>query len=349
MVSVTAYSSNAVMAKCRSIYGKRLRKQDYDSLVACHSINELVSYLKTRTSYSVTFENANSNMSSFQVEELLKTDMLEVFSRIRRYDTSSDADFYDYLVMKNEVQQILRFLHLFIIGTPEEYLTVVPAFLNKRTKVDLIGLASVRKFSDLIGLLKGTGYEEALKPFEQSYNQPECYIQMESALNRILWDYQKKIVSKYKGSERKEIEELISYENDMENLVKIYRLKRLADADEKVIQKYINTYFTHFSEKDIKRMLEKDTAREMLIAASDTYYKKCFQKTELTTLEDFTGRVIYDKLHKKIRYSTNPASVMVCFCFLKQNEVNNIIHIAEGIRNKMSPQAIESVLIGTEN
>ena len=347
-MSVTGYSENAIMAKSRALYGKRLKKQDYENLLNCKGINELVSYLKTRTAYSATFETANSEMSAFQVEELLGIDTLKAFQKISKYEISSGEDFYKYFIMKNDIQQILKFLHYLIMGKPEEYLKILPPFINSLTQVDLFELAAANDFDSMLRSLKGTGFDAALEPFRPVYKDPESFVKMENSLNKILWKAEYDLVKRYKGAQRKEIEEIITYQTDMENIIRIYRLKRLADADKSVIRDYLNLYFTHFTEKDIERMLEKDTAREMLQQATDSYYKKYFAQTEFITLEDFTQRVLYKKLHREIRYSTNPVAVMICYFFLKQNEVSNIIHIAEGIRSGISSDAVESVLIGTD-
>ena len=37
---------------------------------------------------------------------------------------------------------------------------------------------------------------------------------------------------------------------------------------------------------------------------------------------------------------------MICYFFLAQNEVKNIIHIVEGLRNGMSQEAIGATLVG---
>ena len=99
------------MAKCRALYGKRLTLQDYNNLMNCKGINDIVSYLKTRTVYSSVFESANSDMSSFQVEELLKIHLLESFEKVSKYEISTGVEFYKYFIIKNDIQQILRFLH----------------------------------------------------------------------------------------------------------------------------------------------------------------------------------------------------------------------------------------------
>ena len=144
------------MAKCRALYGKRLTLQDYNNLMNCKGINDIVSYLKTRTVYSSVFESANSDMSSFQVEELLKIHLLESFEKVSKYEISTGVEFYKYFIIKNDIQQILRFLHFLIIGKPGDYLKVLPPFFNKRSELDLYKLAQARNFGEMIKALSET-------------------------------------------------------------------------------------------------------------------------------------------------------------------------------------------------
>ena len=49
-----AYASNAVLSKARAMYGKRLTEKDYAGLLACTSVPEVLSYLKSHTTVSYT-------------------------------------------------------------------------------------------------------------------------------------------------------------------------------------------------------------------------------------------------------------------------------------------------------
>ena len=42
-------AANAVLAKARAMYGKRLTAQNYTDLLACRSVNEAAAYLKAHT------------------------------------------------------------------------------------------------------------------------------------------------------------------------------------------------------------------------------------------------------------------------------------------------------------
>ncbi|MBQ8227645.1 MAG: V-type ATPase subunit [Clostridia bacterium] len=342
------FSQNAIMAKSRALYGKRLKKEDYDSLINSKSVNEIVSYLKAETAYGETFQNANSDISTVQVEELLKIHILKSFEKVSRYEISAGEQFYKLTLMKNDIQQILRFLQLLMVDKPEEYLKVLPPFFNKHSELDLYKLASARSFDDLLTALQGTPYQKVLKPFEGTFKDPRSYMRMECALDEKLWEAEKNVVGKYKGKEKKHIKEIISYQNDMENLIRIYRLKRLANEEKATIRRFLNLNYTNFTDKDINSMLDADTAREVIQRASQTYYKKHFLNHSFDSLESFTRKILYDRFHKEIRYSTDPITVMISYFYLSENEVKNIIHIVEGVRYGMPPEAIGALPIGTD-
>ena len=49
-------AANAVLAKARAMYGKRLTAENYTDLLACRSVNEAAAYLKAHTAYADAFE-----------------------------------------------------------------------------------------------------------------------------------------------------------------------------------------------------------------------------------------------------------------------------------------------------
>ena len=49
---MSSFSSNAILAKARAMYSRRLTEQNYEELLKRRSINDLVAYLKSDTAYS---------------------------------------------------------------------------------------------------------------------------------------------------------------------------------------------------------------------------------------------------------------------------------------------------------
>lgn len=345
-----SYSANAVYAKAHVMYGKRLKKQNYDEMINCHSLSELVNYLKTRTNYGKVFENVPSDITPTQIEELLKLHLLESFESLCRYEISAGENFYQYFIVKNDISQILFFIRMLINGTPEKYLNSLPAFFNKHTALDLYKMANARSFKELLNAVNGSDYRALLVPFANIYKENGIYVKIESALNDYLKNYLFSIIKRNTGKkEKQEIHEIISYKFDMDTVVNIYRLTRLADADTADIKGYINTKFTNFSQKEINMLINAPLARDMMRLIPQTCYRKDFANLEYSYLEGAVQRVMYTKLAKSIRYFTNPTAVMICYIFLAENEVQNITHIVEGIKYNIPSKNISAILVGAEN
>lgn len=343
-------SANAVYAKAHALYGKRLKKQNYDELVNCHSLPELVNYLKSRTEYGKTFSSAPSDLSAAQIEELLRLHILESFESLCRYEISAGENFYQYYIVKNDVRQILMFIRLLINGTPEKYLNSLPPFFNKRTKLDLIKMSNARSYDELLKAVSDSEYHRLLLPFAEIYKEKGVYIRIEAALSDYLKEYLFSVVNRDSGrKEKKKIREMINCKFDMDTVVNIYRLTRLEDAETEDIKNYINTKYTNFSEKEIDMLADAPKARDMMRLMPETYYRKDFADIEYTYLEGAVQRVMYNRFSKNMRYFTDPAAAMLCYVFLLENEVQNIIHIVEGIKYKIPVKNISAVLVGTED
>ncbi len=70
-------ASNAILAKARAMYGRRLTARNYQELLNCRDLPDLISYLKTRTSYSEALQAANpATTHRAQLETLLRLNLL---------------------------------------------------------------------------------------------------------------------------------------------------------------------------------------------------------------------------------------------------------------------------------
>jgi V/A-type H+-transporting ATPase subunit C len=345
-----SYSSNAVLAKARAMYGKRLKKQNYNDLINCHSLGELVNYLKTRTDYGSTFEAATTAIGSGQIEELLRMRLLERSEALCRYEISVGENFYEYFIIQNDIKQILTFIRPLITGNPEKYLSDLPPFFSKHTELDLYDMAKARNYAEMLTALNGSPYKKIIEPYAANYNEKGVYIKIEADLNKYLREFLFNVVNKENGKKEKEqLHQIVNYKFDMDTIANIYRLIRLEGADNSVIKNYINTDFTNFSPKEIEMLVNAPLARDMLRLIPNTYYRKDFAKVEFDYLEGATQRMMYRKFVKGIRYYTCATAVMFSYIFLAENEVQNIIHIVEGIKYNIPPDKINAILIGTDN
>ena len=102
-------ASNAILAKARAMYGRRLTARNYQELLNCRDLPDLISYLKTRTSYSEALQAANpATTHRAQLETLLRLNLFEQYASLCRYEMNIGHDFYRYFIIRSEVQAISR-------------------------------------------------------------------------------------------------------------------------------------------------------------------------------------------------------------------------------------------------
>lgn len=341
-----SYTANAVYAKAHALYGKRLKRQNYEEMLSCRSRQELVNYLKTRTAYSTAFENVPSDISSAQIEELLKLRLIEDLEAIGRYEISAGENFYEYFIVQNDIKQILTFIRLLIKDTPDKYLNSLPPFFNKHTKLDLYAVASARDYDRFLEALSGSPYKNLLSPFKEIYKDKGVYIRIESVLNDYLKKYLFGISSKASVGKNSELSEMIKCKFDLDSVVSLYRLLKLKNADDDFIKNCISKSFTNFSKKEIEMLVNADEAHDILILLNKTCYKKDIRGHEQDYFEIAVQKVLYERIKKAMRYSSDPDSVMLSYMLLAENEIKNIIHIVEGIRYNIPEKNTAAVLVG---
>ena len=97
-------ASNAVLAKARALYGRRLRAEDYRRLADCRTMTELANELKALPLYAHTLAEVNPTYARrAQLENLLRQSQYERFDSLCRYDRSAGSSVYQYLTLCCEV------------------------------------------------------------------------------------------------------------------------------------------------------------------------------------------------------------------------------------------------------
>ena len=220
-------AANAVLAKARAMYGKRLTAQNYTDLLACRSVNEAAAYLKAHTVYADAFEGVTmGSLRRWQIEILLREHLSNNFASLCRYEKSIGDGFYKYFVTLSDVDMLLHSVRYLNSRHPEKNLAKVPGFFVRHSELNAAALETATNVDLLLAAVEGSPYKAVLAPFASvgSDGRPD-YFAMELALNK----------KNYKGKERKELDAMHAFDTDAENIVSLYRLKRLTNMPQSVL------------------------------------------------------------------------------------------------------------------
>lgn len=343
---IISYASNAVLSKARAMYGKRISKKNYEELLACRNIPDLASYLKKKTPYGEVLKDINENsVHRSDLEDRLKLKLFIDFETLGRYDLSVGEHFCDYFVSRAEIEQFMHTIMLISAGKPGGYRFIIPDFFYGHTKVDLKSLPSCESFDDLLRCVKNSHYYEILAPFKPKKGGRLDVTGIEIALHSYLYEVVFGIIDKYvRNPAKKQLRDFFSLYIDLNNLIKITRMKKFYKLSDEYILNCLIKGGTLSKEK-LLSFIETPSNKQMMIDMKNTPMGKKWFSKNLDIVDKVPRNMRFNWCKHNIRFSISPQIVLMSYVFLEETEILNLITIIEGIKYRLSPDEIRKMLI----
>lgn len=340
-------TSFAVLTKARSKYGKQLTERDYNSLLACQSVAEVMVYLKSHTHFAAALAEVNErDVHRGRLEMLLRQNLFYEFDSLCRYDSNVSAGFSRYVIENTEVEQILRFLVLLSSNSTEKFIYQFPSYFAKHTEIDVNKLANAKDYNEFLDALSSSPYYALLKDFRPDEKGRLPVSDMEIRL----YDYVYKnllnlIMKKTKGKERQELKSLFYTINDYTIFSRILRLKKYYNLFPEKIKSNLLVQYCSISPKVIDAMCRAESSAEVFAIMQSVGAGRQINRIGYNYAGDIPPRVKYRLAKKNIHFSNNPSVVVISYMFVSEIELMNIISLIEGIRYKLDTKIIQSLLI----
>ena len=341
-------SANAVLARVRAMYGKRLTPLDYSNLLSCSSNAEIANYLKARTSYGEIFSpSAGIQITAESIEFNLYKELSNRLQKICTFERMIDDKFYDYYVLKSDIQLIIDAART-LVSTSSLASSYIPGdFFEKRSALNITKLYNAKSAAELIQALEHTRYYPTARKFigvDGLFDFSMVEIHLARFYAEQAKQNSKKLLDKKSA---KELEEIVDLEIDCLNIANIYRLKKLNTLPELIAAKLIFEHGT-IPKKRLIQMLEADSDFEFISLLEKTKLGKNISLSDLIYPESVFSKNIYKINKRYLRFSSNPDIAVITYIRLLQFEIENITHIVEGKRYNMTNEQISQFLIGIE-
>ncbi len=343
---LSSMSSNAILAKARTMYGRRLTDKDYEELLACKTVTEVAAYLKNQTVYSEILAGLNENeVHRGQLESLLRKKIFYERASLARFDMNSEQFLTRFFINRLEIEQIMRCITLMSIGRASEYAYEMPVFFEKYTKLRLKRFSEVSNFEELCDVIDNTRYSKIVRKFIPRDGEPLDIPKIENALYIYNYELLYDAVNNHtKGSEQKELLNLINAFVDFRNFVRISRLRFSYNASEEYTRGLLLP-FGKLKKAQIDSMLQAADKNELFKILESTYIGKTLTKTEYSSQVQLGSalKAVYSK--RTIRLSVNASVVMMSYITLAEIEFSNIINLIEGARYGLSEDEKARLLV----
>ena len=341
-----AFSDNAIYAKCRSFFGERLTPADYGEMMKKSSVSEVAACLKESTHYRDVLSGADEGtIHRGQLENLLRNEKFRIYERIIQYDARRDGDFYHYIYLREEIDQLINLLMYLSGGCDGEYFYRYSDYLKKHCAYDLDRVVLARSFDQLLEILAGTQYAKILEKDrpegEDRFDLAACERNLNTYYYRSLLDT---IDKEFSGETRRALHRLFLERIDAENIAGAYRLRRFFKNTPDSIRLNLLPFETP-SRKLIDDIIASGTPAELEQVLRHSQLGEMMEEGDIQFIENITHRLRNHLSKRYIWYSSHPPVVMVALMTQLDLELENLINIIESIRYGLVPAEMKNLLV----
>lgn len=346
---ISTYSDNAILAKVRALYGKRLTERDYSQLLQKKSVGEVAAYLKKETYYAENLQEVKEELiHREQLENFVQRRTLNTYLRLMKYAWGEPL-FLSLYVMQNEIQQLITAIRLLNAGSIDRYIISLPVHLAKLMCFDLFRVAGVRTYDDLLAIVEHSEYYRIIGRFRPTTShKPIDITAVEAAL--LAHYYQKALAitaARYSGDTRDELERLLHFQINVHNLSVIYRMRRYLRSSTELIRARLVLPDGKADTRLYDRLLSAPTLPDLYGQLSGLLRMRGYniawggsskdQVCELIRIRQRMSRRVF-------RFSPRPVVAVISYMTLLEIEINNIVNIIEGIRYELPPGELKGLL-----
>lgn len=340
--------AEAIVAKARAMYGRRLTPEDYNILLHCNSVGAVVAYLKGTERYRAIFSGVNeTQVHRGQVEQMLSHELFGVYLKLCRFMAADKNSFCYYLIKDREIKEIITALMYVGSKQSDGYVKVLPAYFMEYASFDLMALANASSYDDVLDALAETSYAKALNPLLSGrrtgeINLEECGIAL--YVGYIHWAF-KAIERSYKGKQAKELKDNFLKQADLDNIMTCYRIRKYFGGDAATVEKSLKPFHYRITAARLDEILASPDADTQLISIMKQAYFRNIEEYDPDNLEVTARRYNYGYYRKKLSFSDNGTMALYSIMILFEVERSNIQKIIEGIRYGIEPAEIQKMLV----
>jgi V/A-type H+-transporting ATPase subunit C len=341
------YAGNAIIAKAKAMYAHRLKSEDYEELLKFNQISEIVGYFKKNDKYSNTLDEVfDHSLHRGQLEDLIRKSYFFNVSKIVKFASTSDRKFYELDMIKREIEIVLASMRAIISGDIKSSVRDLPLFFRQHSSFNIEEVTKALTFRDLLYNLKHTRYYDILQPF---YHDDPMLIKYADIEHEMMAKYHVIVIERikkyFKGKVKRQLMDIYQTKVEIDNIIKIYRLKRFYKADKDEIWKAMITENIRMSKSILEELINLEDPNDVLLTIEKSQYADFIDEDDYVYIEYQAERIKYHLAKRHMYFSSVPAIVYTAFIFLNEIEQANIFNIIEGIRYDINKADIKRMLI----
>lgn len=349
MPSLLKYSG--ITTKVRAMHSKLIKPSGYEALVSLEHVSDALSWLKHQPSYAHVFDGLEeSKAHRGEIESLLTNALYEDFTRIYRFADMKQRKFMDFYFMHYEIAILKKCLRSAYAKSENALdLSMFREFFEKHSDVDIVRLGSTMSIDEFITALNGSRYYGPLSRMKQT-SDPSLF-DYEMALDLYYFSYIWKSKDKVlKGKDLKTLTEVYGPRLDLLNVQWIYRAKKYYDMAPVYIYSLLIPCNYKIRPAVIKSLVESGSIEEFFTILDKTPYAASYQKDadgDMHSIETLYTTILKNIFSLANRRNPYSIACINSYLYFKEEEIQKITTIIEGIRYQLPPGEIAKYALNT--
>jgi len=337
---------DAVTAKARAMFAKRLRREDYMKMAEMKTVSDVAVHLHTHTYWSLALESVDTAaLRRERLEFLLRWHSSTHFLRLFSYVRHEDRFMLRYPVLLAEMEQIMRFMRLAASRHSGDYIFGLPESFKRYSNIQYDLLPDAKTYDDLLEAVKKTDFYTPLRRLRAQNGDFPPYFSVETQMRRYYYRALAEMLSGRKDKSAALLREAAGIQADWENITIIDRILRYYPNLSPEALGYLMPAGAHLRPRELTSMISLDNADSLRELLKATHYGPFLKEREDDSLEKI-GQTRLMTFYRRIMASGSPSIIIpIAYINLYLNELRNIIHTIESVRYSLTPEETERYLI----
>lgn len=340
------YVGNALITKIKTIHANDLKTDDYKELLKKRNISDVTAYLKKHPAYRDVLESIPEYaVNRSRLESLIRRQKFNHLMRVIKFLTMKEKSFYLLSLLHQEHEVLLAMIRSYISHEVYDVIADLPLYFDQYSKINFEAISKTSNMKELVEALKDTKYQRMLKPFEKLGNDDLKYYEFESLFESDYYKYAfDQIKLHFKGNLKNELENVFKSRIEMENMIKVYRLKKFYKVSDEEI-KMMLVPSNRISEQKLEMIIKIKDPNEIFKKIIELGQQQYIGDKDQIYLEYFGDHLRYHIANKLMYYASHPSKVFIGYMILSELEVTNLIHLIEGIRYQVPESEIRTMMV----
>jgi vacuolar-type H+-ATPase subunit C/Vma6 len=341
----------ALAAKARAMFGKRLRFDDYERMGRCSTELEVLDILRQIPSWAPAVEDLETSAGGYvgrvELEGALDRAYLREYQALAHYIPQADRELMRFPVLLAERDAILRTLRRLKAGTAGRAPESRASPLLRHSRMDMDTMELCRDYDELTTAAAGSIYAPVLQHLrpENGAALPD-YMVTESLLRTAYFTHIYRVIHRHYTAETKDVLlRAFGRQIDLLNIIHILRIKTYFPQMQDLF-KVLFPFNYRLSQEFLAALSAAPDAAAAFALVARSAYAESFSNVDVAEVEDYYRNALYVFNRQQLLTGEPCVYTAMSYLSLKETELRMLINVIESVKYGVPYDSAFARLIG---